>query len=70
MGHEINLVGYESIKKHTYTRGKSAIEEKIPKYVACLKGKYYFINIFIHIYVLTRVLGHEIIYISQLSTLP
>lgn len=38
-GHEINLVSYKSMKKHRCTRAKSAIEDKISKSVACLKGK-------------------------------
>lgn len=51
-------------KKHTYTRAKITTEEKISKYVACLKGKY-FINILFQSPIYnTYVLGHEVKYIS------
>lgn len=45
MGHKINLVGYESMKKHIDIRAKTATEKEISKDTTCLMGKYYFINI-------------------------
>lgn len=42
---KINLVGYETIKKHIDIRAKSTTEKEISKSTACLMGTYYFINI-------------------------
>lgn len=42
---KINLVGYETIKKHIDVRAKSATEKEISKSTACLMRTYYFVNI-------------------------
>ena len=43
-------MGYENIKKTYIYKTKITTEEKISKYVACLKGKY-FIHILFHSYI-------------------